>query len=255
MRPGLKAGKVTDGRHAAGKGSRDGEIDGRREVRRGAAGGLEVMQRSAERFLHLGGGPGERDAVAAARHALNAKALALQPVLHRGDVGAGYAELRGILLRGQPLVVQRRAAVLLRGDQCIQRLLLGGGAAEDQRDALNLGRGRDRAHIIGGLGAQRVRPGERHPAGVVDRRRNARSQRGYGLTGLGGKYRQTGKRDNQKRQFMQRRTAIRSGRQRNMQGFLQKICHQARINGLVVYGRKKLGLVRAAAFQKLPLLL
>ena len=87
---GAKVGEITHRKHDGGERRGYAEIARWGEERRGSrSGGLEVVQRRCKGGLHLRRGSGEADAGVAARNALHAEALLLQPVLHRCDIGAG----------------------------------------------------------------------------------------------------------------------------------------------------------------------
>lgn len=87
---------------------------------------LMYVDGCAKRFLDLGGGSAEDDEVAAARHALHGEAAGFQPRGGPVDVLPAGAETLGKLLGRELVVVERRVAVLLRREQIVERLLLGG---------------------------------------------------------------------------------------------------------------------------------
>ena len=113
-----------------------------------------VVERGAEGGGDLGGGSGEGDAVAAAGDGVDGEALLLEPGFGGGDVGVGDAEAGGELVGGEPLVIERRGGILLGGEEGVEVGLLGGGAAEDEGDAVErVRRGRRRCRWRGWRGA------------------------------------------------------------------------------------------------------
>jgi len=173
VREEVKVRQVADGEDAGGERRGEGEVGGGGKV---LLGGLEggssneiVVQGGAEGRGDLGGGSGEQDAVVAARNGVDGEALLLEPGFSRRDVGVGDAELRGVLVGRDPLVVEGGGGVLLGGDESVEGCLLGGAAAEEQRDAVELEGAGDGAEIVDSGGAGWTRAGEGGAAGGVDR--------------------------------------------------------------------------------------
>ena len=174
VRAGTEVGEVGDGQHAGAKRSGNAEVCRRGKVRGGLRRPLVVVQRSSKGRGDLSGIAGEEDAVAAAGDRVDGEALLFEPGLDGGKVGVGDAKLCGELVGGKPLVIERRRWVLLGGDEVVERGLLVGRAAEDDRDALKLHRGGDGANVVGGFGPRWTGAGERGTAGVIDGRGEAR---------------------------------------------------------------------------------
>jgi hypothetical protein len=71
------------------------------------------VEAGAKGGLHLCGGAGEGDAVAAIGDGAEGESLLLEPVLDGGDIGVCCAESSAELSRGKPLVIERRGGVLI----------------------------------------------------------------------------------------------------------------------------------------------
>ena len=106
----MEAGEVADGEHAGSESGRDGEVGGWSEVGSGGltgrAGGQVEVERRAKGGGNLGRGSGEEDAIPAARDGINGKTLPLEPGFGGGNVGGRGAELGGVLVGGDPLVIE-----------------------------------------------------------------------------------------------------------------------------------------------------
>ena len=100
-----------------------------------------------EGLFHLTCATGEVDSILAAGHGIDGKTLLLEPALHRVQIGLGHAEARGELIGAEPLVIERRSRVLLRGDQRFQIGFLLSGAIEDDGDSVDAGAGGQAAGI------------------------------------------------------------------------------------------------------------
>jgi hypothetical protein len=168
--------------------------------------GEVVVQRGAERVGDLGGGSGEEDSVAAARDGVDGEALLLKPGLGGSQVGVGDAKLGGVLVGGDPAVVEGGGGILLSGNEGVERGLLRGAAAEEQRDAVELeGRG-DGADVVCGAGAGRTRAGEGDAAGGVNLRGDAGARAGLRGGGRGGAEGKSGGRGEKRKEAMDRAT-------------------------------------------------
>src|SRR2546429_4911199 len=97
------------------------------------SGKVEVVNLCLESPLGLGGSSAERDKVATARDIDNAEALGLEPVGEFFDVIRAEAETVGVLFGREPLVVERRAAILLLREKAADGLLLAGAGHGEQR--------------------------------------------------------------------------------------------------------------------------
>ena len=81
------------------------------------------MNLGLEDRFSLRGGSAEDDVVTSASHALNAEALGLEPRSKLLNVVGAEAELIGILLRRQPLVVAGIAVLVQRDNLCVESRL------------------------------------------------------------------------------------------------------------------------------------
>src|SRR5580700_6590686 len=103
--------------------------------------------------------------------------MAAEPGGDGGDVLIGGAELRAELVRGEPLVVARRAGCVQLRDELVERGLLAGAALQDELHAVKLhavGRG---TTVVGGVGKRADGMRERDALGFVDGTNNADSGR------------------------------------------------------------------------------
>ena len=105
-----------------------------------------------EGVAHQCGRAVEPDKGSAARHCIDLKTLALQPLPHARQVAGTRAEAIGELFRCEPLMVLWRARLLLRGEQLVQVLLLGCSSLHRKRHATEGEVPRHRAMVELGFG-------------------------------------------------------------------------------------------------------
>jgi hypothetical protein len=117
----------------------------------------------------------------AARNACDGQSLGLEPRGYFGDVGGGEAELGGVLVWSQPLMIERRLRVLLGGEQGVERGALGGRHVEAQGDRGQGAIGGRGTQVDGGQGAGGDGMGERHA------RRGGSDGLGDAILGRGGR--------------------------------------------------------------------
>ena len=100
---------------------------------------VDVMQLGVEGFQHLAGGGREIDHAGIVQDTTNLKAVRLEPCGEGRNILRRSAETGAEFRRGQPLVIFRRARLLLARYQIIEVGLLRGAALQQQKEVQGFG--------------------------------------------------------------------------------------------------------------------
>ncbi len=176
--PGMQVRQVQHRRGERNQGRGQLQVGGGSEV--GFAVQKKAVELCAERGIHLGRAAGEGDAVMTGGNAIHGKALGGEPGPGSGEVGLGHAEARGKGGRREPVVIERRLAIALGGQQGVQVRRLRGGALEDEGDARNCRARGQGTEVLSGVGQGAAGAGKRLSLGPAQAFVKAR------IGGLGG---------------------------------------------------------------------